>query len=68
MQELTVDNDKIRALLWQRQRAVAEKADLHPDTLARKIKGQNGWTIEDLNKLAKAGGFDVSEIVRIGNG
>ena len=36
---------------------------IHPDTLTKKLAGKRSITVDDINGLAKAGGFSVSEFV-----
>ena len=63
MDYLKIDTAKLRGLLWKRQLEVAKKAGMHPDTLQKKLKGEHQWTVRNINQIAKAGGFSVSEFM-----
>ena len=63
MDYLKIDTAKLRGLLWKRQIEVAKKIGMHPDTLQKKLKGERQWTVRDINRVAKAGEFSVSEFM-----
>lgn len=64
--EIRIDTIRLKGLLSRKQVRVAKEAGMNPYTLAQKLSGNIGWKVEDINKLAKAGEFSVSEFVSIG--
>ncbi len=63
MKYLVIDIIKLRGFLWKRQTEIARKMGIHPDTLAKKLAGKRSITVNDINGLAKAGSFSVTEFV-----
>tara|TARA_Y100000310_G_scaffold103332_1_gene101680 strand:+ start:2676 stop:2894 length:219 start_codon:yes stop_codon:yes gene_type:complete len=62
---IKIDKEKLRGVIWGKQKKVAVKMDMHPVSLSRKINGTQPMSIEELNTIMRIIDRDVSDFVVI---
>ena len=65
MRRIDIDRVNLRGLLWKKRVQAARELRLHPNTLAKKLKGESDWMLTELNALADFAKVDIDQIVRI---
>ncbi|MFC1715972.1 hypothetical protein ACFL6S_20045 [Candidatus Poribacteria bacterium] len=65
MEKLHFDIDKLRGMLWGKHQLVAKHLGIRHESLLRKLKAGD-FTVDDLDKIGKALGRDVADLVSTG--
>ena len=64
MKVIEVDRQKLRGAIWGKRRKIADAVGLHPNSVSRKIHGQQPLTIDELNEIAKYLKQDTMEFLK----
>jgi len=65
MEKPHLDIDKLRGMLWGKHQLVAKYLGIRHETRIRKLK-TGDFTVDDLDKISKALGRDMSDFVSTG--
>ncbi len=65
MEKPNFDIDKLRGMLWGKHQLVAEDLGIRHESLLRKLKAGD-FTVDDLDKIGKALGRNVADLVSTG--
>ena len=64
MRKIVVNTPLIRGHLVGRIELICQKSGLDRDTLRRKLKGEIGWKLSDLNRLCKTLQINADDVIK----